>query len=81
MYVTASKDGAVRLWDGITANCVRSITAAHGAAEATSAIFTKDQRYKICFCANIGHSENHENDTVTSHYLLWKCDPSVDFEP
>jgi cleavage stimulation factor subunit 1 len=45
MYVTASKDGAIRLWDGITANCVRSITAAHGTAEATSAIFTKDERY------------------------------------
>ncbi|ESW10367.1 hypothetical protein PHAVU_009G203000 [Phaseolus vulgaris] len=47
MYVTASKDGAVRLWDGITANCVRSITAAHGTAEATSAIFTKDQRFVL----------------------------------
>ncbi|KAH1254522.1 Cleavage stimulation factor subunit 50 [Glycine max] len=45
MYVTASKDGAIRLWDGITANCVRSITAAHGTAEATSAIFTKDHRF------------------------------------
>ncbi|XP_050917743.1 cleavage stimulation factor subunit 50 isoform X2 [Lathyrus oleraceus] len=45
MYVTASKDGAIRLWDGITANCVRSITAAHATAEATSAIFTRDQRH------------------------------------
>ncbi|WJX72213.1 Cleavage stimulation factor subunit 50 [Trifolium repens] len=47
MYVTASKDGAIRLWDGITANCVRSITAAHGTAEATSAIFTKDERFVL----------------------------------
>lgn len=47
MYVTASKDGAIRLWDGITANCVRSITAAHGTVEATSAIFTKDQRFVL----------------------------------
>lgn len=44
MYVTASKDGAVRVWDGVTAQCVRSINGAHGSAEATSAIFTKDQR-------------------------------------
>ena len=44
MYVTASKDGAIRLWDGVTASCVRSIDGAHGAAEATSANFTKDQR-------------------------------------
>ncbi|TKY73287.1 Cleavage stimulation factor subunit 50 [Spatholobus suberectus] len=47
MYVTASKDGAIRLWDGITASCVRSITGAHGTAEATSAIFTKDQRFVL----------------------------------
>lgn len=47
MYVTASKDGAIRLWDGVTANCVRSIPNAHGAAESTSAFFTKDQRYVL----------------------------------
>ncbi|XP_057952628.1 cleavage stimulation factor subunit 50 isoform X1 [Malania oleifera] len=47
MYVTASKDGAVRLWDGVTANCVRSIVGAHGTAEATSASFTKDQRFVL----------------------------------
>lgn len=45
MYVTASKDGAIRLWDGISANCVRTIIGAHGAAEAISADLTKDQRY------------------------------------
>ncbi|CAA0826887.1 Cleavage stimulation factor subunit 50, partial [Striga hermonthica] len=45
MYVTASKDGAIRLWDGVTSQCVRSILGAHGTAEATSANFTKDQRY------------------------------------
>ena len=25
MYVTVSKDGSDRLWDGVTANCVRSM--------------------------------------------------------
>ncbi|KAL3824726.1 hypothetical protein ACJIZ3_020755 [Penstemon smallii] len=47
MYVTASKDGAIRLWDGVTSHCVRSILSAHGTAEATSANFTKDQRYVL----------------------------------
>lgn len=47
MYVTASKDGAVRIWDGVSAQCVRSIAGAHGSAEATSAIFTKDQRFVL----------------------------------
>lgn len=45
MYVSASKDGTIRLWDGVSANCIRSIVAAHTAAEITSAIFTKDQKY------------------------------------
>ncbi|CAK9147937.1 unnamed protein product [Ilex paraguariensis] len=47
MYVTASKDGAIRLWDGVTASCVRSIVGAHGTMEATGANFTKDQRYVL----------------------------------
>ncbi|KAK2996177.1 hypothetical protein RJ639_029488 [Escallonia herrerae] len=47
MYVTASKDGAIRLWDGVTANCVRSIVGAHGTTEATGATFTKDQRFVL----------------------------------
>ncbi|PSS08003.1 Cleavage stimulation factor subunit like [Actinidia chinensis var. chinensis] len=47
MYVTASKDGAVRLWDGVTANCVRSMVGAHGTTETISANFTKDQRFVL----------------------------------
>ncbi|XP_058180720.1 cleavage stimulation factor subunit 50 [Rhododendron vialii] len=47
MYVTASKDGAIRIWDGVTASCVRSILGAHGATEAISANFTKDQRFVL----------------------------------
>ncbi|XP_042490461.1 cleavage stimulation factor subunit 50 [Macadamia integrifolia] len=47
MYVTASKDGAVRVWDGVSAQCVRSIVGAHGSVEATSASFTKDQRFVL----------------------------------
>ncbi|KAL5216962.1 hypothetical protein ABZP36_017646 [Zizania latifolia] len=45
LYVTASKDGSLCIWDGISAECVRPIIGAHGSAEATSAIFTKDERY------------------------------------
>lgn len=45
IYVTASKDGSVRVWDGVTAQCVRPIIGAHGSMEATSASFTRDQRF------------------------------------
>lgn len=47
LYVTASKDGGIRIWDGVNAHCVRAIVGAHGSAEATSANFSKDQRYVL----------------------------------
>ncbi|MQM02212.1 hypothetical protein Taro_034975 [Colocasia esculenta] len=47
MYVTASKDGAIRIWDGVTAQCVRFISQAHGSSEATSVRFTKDERFVL----------------------------------
>ncbi|KAK4799235.1 hypothetical protein SAY86_024600 [Trapa natans] len=47
MYVTASKDGAIRLWDGVSATCVRTIPAAHGTAEVTGVTFTKDHRFVL----------------------------------
>ncbi|KAI3896113.1 hypothetical protein MKX03_020083, partial [Papaver bracteatum] len=33
-YVTVSKDGVMRIWDGVTAQCVHSRVGAHGSAEA-----------------------------------------------
>ncbi|PKA67283.1 Protein Mut11 [Apostasia shenzhenica] len=47
LYVTASKDGCVRVWDGVTAQCIRSIIGAHGSTEATSASFTTNQRFVL----------------------------------
>ncbi|XP_010456865.1 PREDICTED: cleavage stimulation factor subunit 50-like [Camelina sativa] len=47
IYVTASKDGAIRLYDGVSAKCIRSISGAHGKSEVTSAVFTKDQRFVL----------------------------------
>jgi len=45
--VTASKDGSLRIWDGVSAECVCPIIGAHGSAEATGAVFTKDERYLL----------------------------------
>ncbi|KAK1268098.1 hypothetical protein QJS04_geneDACA005316 [Acorus gramineus] len=59
MYVTASKDGSVRVWDGATAQCVRTIIGAHGLTEATSASFTKDQR-----------CEAYETEKCPTRYIL-----------
>ncbi|KAL8216055.1 hypothetical protein R6Q57_022892 [Mikania cordata] len=70
MYVTASKDGAIRIWDGVTSNVVRSILSAHGSAEATSACFTKDQRY-ILSCGKDSSVKLWEVGTgrLAKHYV------------
>ncbi|CAA7030872.1 unnamed protein product [Microthlaspi erraticum] len=47
LYVTASKDGAIRLFDGVSSKCVRSISGAHGKSEVTSVLFTRDQRFVL----------------------------------
>lgn len=47
MYATGSKDGGVRIWDGVSAQCVRAMPAAHGPAPATSVAFTQDSRYLL----------------------------------
>jgi len=52
LYVTASKDGSLRIWDGVSAECVCPIIGAHGSAEATGAVFTKDERYLLS-CGNV----------------------------
>ncbi|KAL7601638.1 cleavage stimulation factor subunit 50 [Lactuca sativa] len=70
MYVTASKDGAIRIWDGVNSNVVRSILSAHGSAEATSANFTKDQRY-VLSCGKDSSVKLWEVGTgrLVKHYL------------
>lgn len=70
MYATASKDGAIRIWDGVTSNVVRSILSAHGSAEVTSANFTKDQRY-VLSCGKDSSVKLWEVGTgrLVKHYL------------
>ncbi|PWA62417.1 transducin/WD40 repeat-like superfamily protein [Artemisia annua] len=70
MYVTASKDGAIRIWDGVNSSIVRSIPGAHGSSEATSASFTKDQRY-VLSCGKDSSVKLWEVGTgrLVKHYL------------
>ncbi|PWA46108.1 transducin/WD40 repeat-like superfamily protein [Artemisia annua] len=70
MYVTASKDGAIRIWDGVNSSVVRSIPGAHGSSEANSASFTKDQRY-VLSCGKDSSVKLWEVGTgrLVKHYL------------
>ncbi|XP_061687939.1 cleavage stimulation factor subunit 1 isoform X1 [Syngnathoides biaculeatus] len=44
-YVTCSKDGSIKLWDGVSNRCVTTFDKAHDGTEVCSAIFTKNSKY------------------------------------
>ncbi|KAJ2779779.1 hypothetical protein H4R18_003807 [Coemansia javaensis] len=44
---SASRDGAVRIWDGASGRCVQTIARAHGGEPATSVAFARDGRHVL----------------------------------
>ncbi|ULU04594.1 hypothetical protein L3Y34_017390 [Caenorhabditis briggsae] len=45
LYVTASKDGDVKVWDGVSSRCVETFKRAHDGSSICSAKFTKNGKY------------------------------------
>ncbi|CAD6192060.1 unnamed protein product [Caenorhabditis auriculariae] len=45
LYVTASKDGDVKIWDGISNRCVETFKGAHDGSAICSAKFTRNGKY------------------------------------
>ncbi|CAD5212263.1 unnamed protein product [Bursaphelenchus okinawaensis] len=45
LFVTASRDGDVKVWDGVSNRCVETFQRAHDSAEVCSARFTKNGKY------------------------------------
>nr|XP_046195878.1 cleavage stimulation factor subunit 1-like [Oncorhynchus gorbuscha] len=43
-YVTCSKDGSIKLWDGVSNRCVMTFDKAHDGAEVCSAVFSKNSQ-------------------------------------
>ena len=46
-YVTCSKDGSIKLWDGVSNRCVTTFEKAHDGAEVCSAVFSKNSKYVL----------------------------------
>ena len=44
-YVSCSKDGSIKLWDGVSNRCVTTFDKAHDGAEVCSAFFSKNAKY------------------------------------
>lgn len=50
LYVTGSKDGDVKVWDGISNRCIETFQRAHDGAQICSATFTRNGKVNFaCF--------------------------------
>jgi len=47
LFVTGSKDGDVKIWDGISNRCIETFQRAHDGAEICSACFTRNSKYVL----------------------------------
>jgi len=47
IFSSCSKDGSIKIWDGVSNMCINTIPNAHNAAEVTSVQFTKNQKYLL----------------------------------
>eukprot|EP00761_Pharyngomonas_kirbyi_P000064 gb/GECH01000064.1/.p1 GENE.gb/GECH01000064.1/~~gb/GECH01000064.1/.p1 ORF type:complete len:414 (+),score=72.73 gb/GECH01000064.1/:1-1242(+) len=47
LFVSGSKDGAVKIWDGVTGRCVNTIPNAHGGADIFSVSFSRNSKYLL----------------------------------
>uniref|UniRef100_A0A5S6QNH1 Cleavage stimulation factor 50 kDa subunit n=1 Tax=Trichuris muris TaxID=70415 RepID=A0A5S6QNH1_TRIMR len=52
-FASASKDGSIKLWDGVSCRCVNTFQRAHDGAEVCSAVFSKNGKY-ILSCGKDG---------------------------
>lgn len=44
LYVTSSKDGDIRLWDGISNRCINIFPRAHDGFEISSVVFSRNAK-------------------------------------
>ncbi|XP_050413366.1 cleavage stimulation factor subunit 1 [Patella vulgata] len=47
MFVTCSKDGDIKLWDGVSQKCFNTFKNAHDSREVTSVLFSRNSKYVL----------------------------------
>jgi len=45
LYVSASVDGKIKIWDGVSSRCINTCQAAHDGTEVGSVMFTRNNKY------------------------------------
>lgn len=46
-YVTASEDGCIKIWDGVSSKCIATFTQAHEGAEVCSVTFSRNSKFVL----------------------------------
>lgn len=46
LYVTASKDGSIKLWDGVSNKCVNTFERAHDGSQVCSVVFSRNAKVR-----------------------------------
>ncbi|CAM9633397.1 unnamed protein product [Lampetra fluviatilis] len=46
-YVSCSRDGTIKLWDGVSSRCVATYDRAHGGAPVCSVVFSRNAKYVL----------------------------------
>ena len=44
LYATASKDGNIKIWDGVSNKCINTFEQAHEGAEVCSVVFSRNAK-------------------------------------
>ena len=47
LYASASMDGAIKVWDGVSSHCISTYVKAHDGAEVCSVKFTRNGKYVL----------------------------------
>lgn len=47
LYASCSADGSIKLWDGVSNECINTITNAHGGREVCSVQFSRNKKYLL----------------------------------
>lgn len=48
-FTSSSRDGSVKLWDGVSNKCVNTFHKAHGGAEVCSVLFSRNGKVIVFF--------------------------------
>jgi len=47
LYVTASKDGDIKIWDGVSNKCINTFEHAHDGAQVCSVVFSRNAKVRL----------------------------------